>query len=427
MLPYGDGEVVLSPDAEQVERAFVVEPYKWGGGGYGSPGGTVTWSMVEFNFSNRWDFDFNLDGIGFDAAALIRQAFAEWAGVADISFVQVADGADVDIRFGMESIDGQFNDVGTALTNYIGQSIDFVDIYFDTAEAWTEYSGAGSNVSFYAVALHEIGHALGMAHEDDVAAVMNATQGSFGFTINSLQGDDIAGIQAIYGASGSIVLTGTEGDDLMTGSDAAETINSLGGDDHIHGAGGDDHMHGGSGNDLIYGNIGNDLIYGNTGDDRIFGGQNDDWIYGGQQRDVIYGNFQNDVIYGNLQDDVLYGGQDQDILYGGQDTDLLFGNLGNDTLYGNLGNDWLFGNAGFDYFVFGNNSGDDVIGDFNTFEDLVWIAGNANGSGIFDAADALGRLSDTFNGVLLDLGGGNTVLFDGLSTADLGLDDFTIF
>ncbi len=424
MLEYGDGVVFVSSDAERVDRAFVQEGYKWGGG-FGTGGGTVTWSVAEFNFGGRWTYDFTLDGIGFDAGALIRQAFAEWASVADISFVEVGDASDVDIRFGLSNTDGPFGTLGIAHTTFSGQTIQFVDVHYDPAEAWTEFSG-GSNVSFYAVTLHEIGHALGLDHEDDEAAVMNSLQESFGFTINSLQSDDIAGIQSIYGAAVAN-LAATEGNDFLNGSAAAENISALGGDDWVVAGGGDDVIRGNAGNDVIYGNTGNDIAYGNMGDDRIFGGQDFDRIFGGQQNDVIYGNLQDDVVYGNLGDDWLYGGQDQDVLYGGQDNDVLLGNLGDDDLWGNLGDDWLFGNAGFDFFIFGNNSGNDVIGDYNTFQDLVWIASNANGSGITDVAGALSRLSDSASGALLDLGGGNTVLFDGLTVADLGSDDFAIF
>ena len=35
MLEYGDGDVVVSSDAERVDRAFVLEGYKWGSGGFG--------------------------------------------------------------------------------------------------------------------------------------------------------------------------------------------------------------------------------------------------------------------------------------------------------------------------------------------------------------------------------------------------------
>lgn len=57
---------------------------------------------------------------------------------------------------------------------------------------------AGQGLSFYAVAVHEFGHSLGLSHTSVEGAIMfpyyQAVSGDY-----SLHKDDINGIQAIYG------------------------------------------------------------------------------------------------------------------------------------------------------------------------------------------------------------------------------------
>jgi hypothetical protein len=67
------------------------------------------------------------------------------------------------------------------------------DMHFNTDENWH----AGANTDIFSVAVHETGHALGLAHVDDPAAVMYPYY-RLGAKIGA---DDIAGIQAIYGGT----------------------------------------------------------------------------------------------------------------------------------------------------------------------------------------------------------------------------------
>ena len=74
------------------------------------------------------------------------------------------------------------------------------DIVFNSAEAWDVYSGSlrfDGTSEFERVALHELGHALGLNHSNANAAIMRA----FVSDTDSLQSDDIAGITFIYGAT----------------------------------------------------------------------------------------------------------------------------------------------------------------------------------------------------------------------------------
>lgn len=74
------------------------------------------------------------------------------------------------------------------------------DMHLDASEDWH----SGANVDLFTVALHEAGHALGLAHSSQPGAIMYPYY-RLGAQISS---DDIAGIQALYGpANGSAPAT----------------------------------------------------------------------------------------------------------------------------------------------------------------------------------------------------------------------------
>lgn len=79
-----------------------------------------------------------------------------------------------------------------------GFTITDADIIFSSRETWDVYSGSLRNGTseFERVALHELGHALGLDHSAANAAIMQA----FISDADSLQSDDIAGVVSIYGA-----------------------------------------------------------------------------------------------------------------------------------------------------------------------------------------------------------------------------------
>jgi hypothetical protein len=72
------------------------------------------------------------------------------------------------------------------------------DMHFDVARTWvdnaSDVSGNGQ-YDFFTVALHELGHSLGLGHSTVAGSVMEAV---YGGARRSLTADDIAGIQAIY-------------------------------------------------------------------------------------------------------------------------------------------------------------------------------------------------------------------------------------
>jgi hypothetical protein len=131
----------------------------------------------------------------------IRAAFSRWDDFGAINFQQVSSpiGANIVIRWG--NIDGAFNILGQASWNYFANGLfaSPVNITFDSSELYNPASGterlANTSASFYALALHEIGHAIGIAHYSDELAIMNPYISS----LNDMTQSDVAAVRALYG------------------------------------------------------------------------------------------------------------------------------------------------------------------------------------------------------------------------------------
>ena len=77
------------------------------------------------------------------------------------------------------------------------------DIFFDDEENWSldSYISHFDKPNFLAVAVHEIGHALGLNHSEKTTALMYKNQNRPKGEVR-LNFDDVLAIQALYGAPG---------------------------------------------------------------------------------------------------------------------------------------------------------------------------------------------------------------------------------
>lgn len=213
--------------------------------------GPITWSFADTTYpadQAQSPFSNPLSLIP-SAQATVTQAVQDWARVSGLALQQVADTPDpdaaADIRIGFGTFDA-------AATQEVGETRYSTGQYFnrDTVirlEDPTEYPlvsvggsliyGGPGGASFYQVALHEFGHALGLAHSSSPSDVMYPVATARN---RMLSLSDISGIRALYPQS-SVRLHGPHTDyviaqvsdgqayiqDLRPGRDGVQTLAKL--------------------------------------------------------------------------------------------------------------------------------------------------------------------------------------------------------
>ncbi|MGO8788971.1 MAG: matrixin family metalloprotease [Terriglobia bacterium] len=163
----------------------------------------ITWSLA--NSPGTTDLPFS-GYMGSQYEALVQQAFETWAAASGLTFEKVADSSESDIRLGW----GEFNTPSTRVVGHTmcqaqsgrflpGVIIRLEDPLQDPLVAGTvgTLTYSGTHAIFYQVILHEIGHALGLADNNDPNSIMyyEATGAN-----NTLARNDVAGIRKLYGS-----------------------------------------------------------------------------------------------------------------------------------------------------------------------------------------------------------------------------------
>lgn len=161
---------------------------------------------VSSNLFATFNSNPKLEGVWQD---IILRAAQTWAQQTNVNFSLVPDDGDYWGSGSDEQGDPEFGDIRIGGYNFDNSTLgwgfqpppvnDFSiagDIFFNTGQKFT----VGSTYDLFTVAVHEIGHTLGLNESNVPAAVM---YGAYNGVKTSLNSDDIAGIQSIYGGARS--------------------------------------------------------------------------------------------------------------------------------------------------------------------------------------------------------------------------------
>ncbi len=189
----------------------------WDGPGLGAA--TVAYVMNQMTAQ--------LDSAG--AQSEIRRAMAEWSKVAQITWQQAAN------PFGVNTVnilfatyahgDGYpFDGPGGVLAHTFYPAPPNPepiagDMHLDDSENWR----IGANTDLFSVALHELGHALGLGHSDDPTAVMYP----YYRMVTTLAAPDKAAILTLYAAQPSTVIPPPPAALALTVNQVASTTTAL--------------------------------------------------------------------------------------------------------------------------------------------------------------------------------------------------------
>ncbi len=407
--------------------------------------------------------------------AAIERALQEWEKQTDISFTRNANGTAADIEFyfmpsqgtahtdpNRSSGDGQFNTLAVAYWNFTTppfgavQQLTDVDIEFDPADFPVSGSPTTADENYMSlVALHELGHAIGLLHPEEMRPGNEALpedmnqimHGLIDPASSSLAVGDVAGAQFYYGAPSG----GTSNFQIGNQSTAANEVldsSAQSQDMQIYGLRGNDTLLGGTGTDMLFGGIGNDSLNGNGGQDLVFDAFGNDTLIGGAGEDNLHAIEGRNLLQGGASGDALRGGIGNDTLEGGAGSDALFGDdltrvtsssfwFGDDVLEGGVGNDLLEGGLGDDVFVFAPGEGNDKIGIivFNSSSGFSISSSNTpdfqvgrdqldvTSFGFSSETQVLTKLSQSSNGAVFNSNGTSVTLYN-VDVGSLSINDF---
>ncbi|WP_158816038.1 matrixin family metalloprotease [Methylocapsa sp. S129] len=192
------------------QKGSVFEAAKW-------DSTVITWSVATTPGTAADPFSNYLNA---QEEGIVAQAFQTWAAASGLTFEEVPDSSQSDIRIGLGDFD-------TSLTGIVGYTSfatqggqmqpDAIIRLEDPAETPLsagsdgQLTYSGTQAEFYQVALHEIGHALGLADNSDPNSVMYYESTANNRTLDQT---DVNGIRQLYNATGQSSTAGSVQTDL---------------------------------------------------------------------------------------------------------------------------------------------------------------------------------------------------------------------
>jgi hypothetical protein len=180
----------------------------------------------------------------------VRNAFNRWSAVTPLNFAEVTTGGDILVQFGVgnhgDGAANAFDGTGGVLAHAYAPGGGLGgDVHFDDAETWTiTIPPPLGTIDIETVALHEIGHSIGLGHSANSAAVMFP---NYVGPRRNLYFDDIDGIRSVYGSNASDIkpVPGWFGSQDQGGDIAVADVSGNGRPDlivfHLDNPGGENH------------------------------------------------------------------------------------------------------------------------------------------------------------------------------------------
>jgi serralysin len=279
----------------------------------------------------------------------------------------------------------------------------------------------------YYVFMHELGHAMGLAHPGDYNAAP-------GVTITYANAAQFVQDSQQYSVMSYFDATATERDMPNSYADTLMmydiyAVQQMYGVNHAARAGNDTYGFNatlGGAYDFVVNPDPLMCIWDGAGIDTL----DLSGFFGKQVIDLNDGAFSDVGGYkGNLSIAVgavienAVGGRGGDILYGNEVANTLRGGNGLDLLAGAGGNDRLTGGRGADGFVFGSGDGHDRVADFTTVDDVIRLSADLWGGAVLTAAQVVAQFAVIRHGdVVLDFGADGLTLLHVTTTVGLAGD-----